>query len=301
MPKKKKPSKTKKPRQNADLKSFDLEDIDKICQDIDEEERLKRKRGASQLDEESSSDHMRNTVSLVTTDEMRQSDDETWLYDTVNILIDHLNKYGVCVIDDFLGESRGEDILEEVKTLWSSDVFREGQHSSSSDDTTSDRFRSDRITWTDGVKPHCPSIKSLMRSLDAIITRASGSLSEHQICGRTNAMVACYPGAGAHYVKHVDNPGGDGRIITAIYYLNKNWSPEVDGGTLKIYSSCMPGVVASIDPVFDRVIFFWSDRRNPHEVLPAFRERYAITVWYLAALDDNDDDKVRTDSASSRS
>ena len=56
---------------------------------------------------------------------------------------------------------------------------------------------------------------------------------------------------------------------------------QVDGGTLKIYSSCMPGVVASIDPVFDRVIFFWSDRRNPHEVLPAFRERYAITVWYL--------------------
>ena len=115
------------------------------------------------MDEESSSDHMRSTVSLVTTDEMRQSDDETWLYDTVNILIDHLNKYGACVIDDFLGESRGEDILEEVKTLWSSDVFREGQHSSSSDDTTSDRFRSDRIIWTDGVKPHCPSIKSLMR------------------------------------------------------------------------------------------------------------------------------------------
>ena len=114
------------------------------------------------MDEESSSDH---TVSLVTTNEMRQrqSDDETWLYDTVNILIDHLNKYGACVIDDFLGESRGEDILEEVKTLWSSDVFREGQHSSSSDNTTSDRYRSDRIIWTDGVKPHCPSIKSLMR------------------------------------------------------------------------------------------------------------------------------------------
>lgn len=45
-----------------------------------------------------------------------------------------------------------------------------------------------------------------------------------------------------------------------------------------------PGTtVADIEPKFDRLIFFWSDKRNPHEVQPAHRTRYAITVWYFDA------------------
>ena len=154
-------------------------------------------------------------------------------------------------------------------------------------------IRTDKIVWTNGISPPCPNLKNLLSMLDSIIIAANkapnnGVLSNYNLSSRTKAMVSCYPGEGTHYVKHVDNPNKDGRCITVIYYLNRNWVPEVmlylyvsvytlyfqkDGGCLKIYSTCVEGVVAQVNPVFDRIIFFWSDRRNPHEVLPAFKER----------------------------
>ena len=86
-------------------------------------------------------------------------------------------------------------------------------------------------------------------------------------------------------MQHVDNYNNDGRKITSIYYLNKDWDAKCDGGQLRIYPQLYHVYVAEIIPEFDRLLFFWSDNRNPHEVCPTFRMRYAnaITVWYFDA------------------
>ena len=44
------------------------------------------------------------------------------------------------------------------------------------------------------------------------------------------------------------------------------------GGLLRIFPDG-EDMVANVEPKFDRLLFFWSDRRNPHEVLPTHRER----------------------------
>ncbi|XP_032911761.1 egl nine homolog 1 [Catharus ustulatus] len=192
-----------------------------------------------------------------------------------------MNKHGICVVDDFLGKELGGLVAEEVRALHHTGRFTDGQLVSQKSDSSKD-IRGDKITWVEGKEPGCQTIRLLMNSMDDLIRHCNGKLGNYKINGRTKAMVACYPGNGTGYVRHVDNPNGDGRCVTCIYYLNKDWDAKVSGGILRIFPEGK-AQFADIEPKFDRLLFFWSDRRNPHEVQPAFATRYAITVWYFDA------------------
>lgn len=253
---------------------------------------------------------------------------QDWLDTICSHLNEHMNNFGICVIDNFLGSIKGEMIMKEVHQLYSNGQYSKGRLVSDkigndndnysrsnkafeeqnnggvrtssrvnncnqnvigcSRETQSNRtIRNDRVIWVDGYEDGCVEINNLIQTLCSVITNSSRlslysntGLDKVNINKRTKAHVACYPGSGTRYIKHVDNPNNDGRVITAIYYLNKNWNTKRDGGLLRMFPAGM-NEVANIEPLFDRALFFWSDRRNPHEVLPSFRDRFAITVWYI--------------------
>lgn len=46
---------------------------------------------------------------------------------------------------------------------------------------------------------------------------------------------------------------------------------QQDGGLLRIFPE--GGSYIDVVPIANRLLFFWSDKRNPHEVQPAYRTR----------------------------
>lgn len=217
---------------------------------------------------------------------------QDWLDNICRHMNEHMNRFGICVIDNFLGSIKGEMILSEVTQLYDSGQYSKGKLvkdglASPVLGDSSSVIRSDRVIWIDGCENGCAEINNLIQTLCSVITNSSRlalysnkGLDKVVINKRTKAHVACYPGNGTRYIKHVDNPNGDGRVITSIYYPNKDWNTKRDGGLLRMFPAGM-NEIANIEPLFDRALFFWSDRRNPHEVLPAYKDRYAITVWYI--------------------
>ena len=198
-----------------------------------------------------------------------------------------LTNYGLCVLDNFMGHVKASQILEDVQQMDESDVLKSGKTVQKDDEVKNVRkVRHDRIAFI--TKGKSQGIDDLVYKLDNLITNVQikSKLDDPNnklidISGRTRAMVSCYPGNGTHYACHVDNHHKDGRCITVVYYLNKDWDSKVHGGLLKVYPKQVHPRVAKIVPNFDRALVFWSDERNPHEVLPAFRSRYAVTVWYF--------------------
>lgn len=87
---------------------------------------------------------------------------------------------------------------------------------------------------------------------------------------------------GGFYLRHMDAfRGSRNRVLSSVFYLNEDWSPE-DGGELAIYASeADPGdaPLATILPEAGTLVVFLSED-IPHEVLAARRDRYSIAGWF---------------------
>ena len=135
--------------------------------------------------------------------------------------------------------------------------------------------RGDRILWLDqslaslAQRPFWQALDALRLALNETLLLGLFSFEGHY---------ALYP-PGAYYRRHRDQFRGAGssdiRVISCAMYLNENWT-LADGGALRIYDGER---VRDLLPVAGTLVCFLSDRFE-HEVLPATRERLALTGWF---------------------
>ena len=130
-------------------------------------------------------------------------------------------------------------------------------------------IRGDRIRWiTENFFAGFYYLQSI-NALGALFNRSLFAGIRH-----SEAHYACYP-VGFGYQWHSDNPAGrDERVISAVFYLNDDWS-DSDGGALEVVDK--HGVHHNVMPVANRLVIFDSDLQ--HQVQIAHRQRYSIATW----------------------
>lgn len=138
---------------------------------------------------------------------------------------------------------------------------------------TLDEVRSDLVCWLDEEEDvpawqcYLERLEKLRRAVNRVFF-----LGLHDFEGH----LAIYS-PDSFYRRHLDQfADAPERRLTAVLYLNENWKAE-DGGQLRLYLE--DGGSIDIYPEAGRFVTFLSDRFE-HEVLPARRERLALTGWF---------------------
>ena len=223
---------------------------------------------------------------------------EEWWWimdDSIDAIGAQLNKQGYCIIDGFLTADQAQQLHKEVAECHAEGRLEggglvNGKLPSSDDAKYADRAtRGDVIGWFDSTEdewPHGRGLEGYLLKLGTLVSELQRPVPHlAKITSRSKAMAACYPGGGARYVKHVDNDGKHPlcktRLLTALIYLNGSWH-QGDGGELAIFrAEDEHSLRRTVPPLQNRLLLFWSDWRTPHEVRPAQKPRYSVTVWLL--------------------
>lgn len=126
-------------------------------------------------------------------------------------------------------------------------------------------------------RPHLRTACRRLRQVQGELSRAWG-LGQ----GRLQAQLACYPGGGTRYVRHLDaqptSNTSDQRRLTLLYYINPSWVPS-DGGCLRLYphnqEDSQTEMFVDVAPLGDCLLIFQS-RTVEHEVLPSHALRFSL-------------------------
>ena len=151
------------------------------------------------------------------------------------------------VVDGFVPPDTTRELRDEIRRAHDAGhltpgVLAGGKAGDATQYTMRD-VRGDHVGWFngsetadgDGGDPLWRRLPDAMKRADTLVHEL-GQLGgdARDVASRSKAMCTVYPGAGARYVRHVDNPDRNGRLLTALLYLNPDWQ-EGDGGELRVF------------------------------------------------------------------
>ena len=187
-------------------------------------------------------------------------------------LIAQLAERGFGVVEEFVDAELLKALHDRCIELHAAGALRAARIGRGPNERLAPEVRGDFISWL--THPERDAEQRLLALFDELRM----SLNRALMAGLEDFQghFAMYP-AGAAYARHFDRLiGSDVRAISAVVYLNSDWTPD-DGGQLKIYGS--GSTLAEIMPFGGRLVAFQSDRFE-HEVFPARRERMSFTGWF---------------------
>ncbi|KAJ3119987.1 N-acetylglucosaminyltransferase [Physocladia obscura] len=193
-------------------------------------------------------------------------------------------RFGFATIQQFLAPEAALTALHVFSS--NHDALRPARIGTGVLKTFDPNVRNDRIRFIDIFPTVTASVNSeeqktvaaVYHALNPVISAINAALNlDSNDCLVSNGIFQLgFYSNGARYQKHRDSsPFMPGRLVTLIIYLTQDWN-MTKGGQLRLYRQTTHGHI-DIAPLFNRLLIFKS--HYDHEVLPAFCDRFALTMW----------------------
>lgn len=192
--------------------------------------------------------------------------DQPWVQDWDSRIddeqLDQLANTGYIMLDDCFNQQLLHALQQE-----SGFIEYQAAHLTAGERLT--EIRGDNIRWIDA---QCPAGLTYLRQIEALAQFFNRTL--YTGIRHSEAHYACYP-PGYGYQWHSDNPRGrDERVLSAVFYLNAEWSAD-DGGEIVLIDK--QDTTQALLPKANRLVVF--DSNLQHQVTVTQRERFSIATW----------------------
>lgn len=176
-------------------------------------------------------------------------------------------------LDDFIatGTMMLDDVfaMDALTALQNESGFIEYRQAHLTHGERESAIRGDSIRWID---ESCPVGSAYLGTIDELGRYFNATM--YTGIRSSEAHYACYP-SGFGYKWHSDNPKGrDERVISAVFYLNDNWTAD-NGGAITVVDKT--GETIQLLPQLNRLVVF--DSNLLHQVEITNRTRFSIATW----------------------